>query len=38
MDQFVSNKYQILNESVQRLLQEDELVGENKAVAGVSHK
>src|SRR5580765_6723268 len=38
MDQFVSNKYQILNESVQRLLQEDELAGENKAVAGLSHK
>jgi membrane-bound lytic murein transglycosylase D len=38
MDQFVSNKYQILNESVQRLLQEDELVNENKAVAGLSHK
>ncbi|HEY4964766.1 MAG TPA: lytic transglycosylase domain-containing protein [Puia sp.] len=38
MDQFVSNKYQILNESVQRLLQEDTLVTENKAVAGLSYK
>jgi len=36
MDQFISNKYQILNESVQRLLQVDTLVGDSKAVAGVS--
>jgi len=38
MDLFVSNKYQILNESVQRLLQEDVMSAENKAVAGVSSK
>ena len=33
MDLFVSNKYQILNESVQRLLQEDEVVNVNKNLA-----
>jgi membrane-bound lytic murein transglycosylase D len=38
MDLFVSNKYQILNESVQRLLLEDESDNENKAVAGISNK
>lgn len=38
MDLFVSNKYQILNESVQRLLQEDDSIKESKAVAGLSYK
>ena len=38
MDLFISNKYQILNESVQRLLQEDDSVKVNKAVAGLSNK
>jgi membrane-bound lytic murein transglycosylase D len=38
MDLFVSNKYQILNESVQRLLQYDEPVNEGKSVAGLSLK
>jgi membrane-bound lytic murein transglycosylase D len=33
MDLFVSNKYQILNESVQRLLANDESVNESKMVA-----
>lgn len=33
MDLFVSNKYQILNESVQRLLASDETVNESKMVA-----
>jgi membrane-bound lytic murein transglycosylase D len=33
MDLFVSNKYQILNESVQRLLANDETVNESKMVA-----
>jgi membrane-bound lytic murein transglycosylase D len=33
MDLFVSNKYQILNESVQRLLQEDEVLNTNKNIA-----
>jgi len=33
MDLFVSNKYQILNESVQRLLANDEAVSESKMVA-----
>jgi membrane-bound lytic murein transglycosylase D len=36
MDLFVSNKYQILNESVQHLLLDDETA--NKAVAGLAHK
>ena len=34
MDQFVSNKYQILNESVQRLLAGRLVGNENKSVAG----
>ncbi len=38
MDLFVSNKYEILNESVQRLLLEDDAANENKAVANISHK
>ncbi|HEV3221530.1 MAG TPA: lytic transglycosylase domain-containing protein [Puia sp.] len=38
MDLFVSNKYEILNESVQRLVLEDEAVNENKTVASISHK
>ncbi len=38
MDLFVSNKYQILNESVQRLLSGDESAADNKAVASLSHK
>jgi membrane-bound lytic murein transglycosylase D len=38
MDLFISNKYQILNESVQRLLQEDDSIKESKAVAGLSYK
>jgi membrane-bound lytic murein transglycosylase D len=38
MDLFISNKYQILNESVQRLLSEDESEGGNKSIAGLSHK
>jgi membrane-bound lytic murein transglycosylase D len=33
MDLFVSNKYQILNESVQRLLQDDESANVNKNIA-----
>ena len=33
MDLFVSNKYQILNESVQRLLAADESANENKMLA-----
>jgi membrane-bound lytic murein transglycosylase D len=33
MDLFVSNKYQILNESVQRLLANDETVNESKMIA-----
>ena len=33
MDLFVSNKYQILNESVQRLLANDETVSEGKMIA-----
>lgn len=33
MDLFVANKYQILNESVQRLLQEDETDNDTKTVA-----
>jgi membrane-bound lytic murein transglycosylase D len=33
MDLFISNKYQILNESVQRLLQDDEAVNVNKNIA-----
>ena len=33
MDLFVSNKYQILNESVQRLLSNDETVNESKMIA-----
>jgi membrane-bound lytic murein transglycosylase D len=38
MDLFVSNKYDILNESVQRLLLEDISGGMDKSVAGLSHK
>jgi membrane-bound lytic murein transglycosylase D len=38
MDLFVSNKYQILNESVQRLLSEDESLNNNKTLAGISFK
>ncbi|HEY4936328.1 MAG TPA: lytic transglycosylase domain-containing protein [Puia sp.] len=38
MDLFVSNKYEILNESVQRLLLEDESMNDNKTVASLSHK
>ena len=38
MDLFVSNKYQILNESVQRLLSGDESAADNKAIASLSHK
>jgi membrane-bound lytic murein transglycosylase D len=38
MDLFVSNKYQILNESVQRLLSGEETAGDNKAIASLSHK
>lgn len=37
MDLFVSNKYDILNESVQRLILEDVAMN-NKSVAGISHK
>jgi membrane-bound lytic murein transglycosylase D len=36
MDLFVSNKYQILNESVQRLLQDNVVTNESKSVAGLS--
>jgi membrane-bound lytic murein transglycosylase D len=32
MDLFVSNKYQILNESVQRLLQEDNTINDTKTI------
>src|SRR5450631_120936 len=38
MDLFISNKYQIVNESVQRLLQEDVSLSSDKSVAGLSHK
>ena len=38
MDLFVSNKYEILNESVQRLLLEDESMNDNKTVASLTHK
>jgi len=38
IDLFVSNKYQILNESVQHLLQEDVLANETRSVAGTSPK
>jgi hypothetical protein len=38
MDLFVSNKYEILNESVQRLLTEDESASGNKAFAGLSRR
>jgi membrane-bound lytic murein transglycosylase D len=38
MDLFASNKYEILNESVQRLLLEDEAVNESKTIASISHK
>ena len=38
MDLFASNKYQILNESVQRLLQEDSSQSSDKSVAGLSRK
>ena len=38
MDLFVSNKYEILNESVQRLLLEADAANENKAIASISHK
>jgi len=38
MDLFVSNKYQILNESVQRLLQEDAMASETRSVAGLLQK
>ncbi len=37
MDLFVSNKYDILNESVQRLILEDVAMN-NKSVASISHK
>jgi len=36
MDLFVSNKYQILNESVQQLLTYDETMNDNKTIAGLS--
>jgi membrane-bound lytic murein transglycosylase D len=38
MDLFVSNKYQILNESVQKMMLEDESMNENKTFASNSHK
>jgi len=38
MDLFVSNKYQILDESVQRLLVENDMANENKTVAGLTRK
>jgi len=38
MDLFVSNKYEILNESVQRLMLADEMNSENKTIASISHK
>lgn len=38
MDLFVSNKYEILNESVPRLLLEDETMNESKTLASISHK
>lgn len=38
MDLFVSNKYEILNESVQRLLSEDVVMSNNKSVASISQK
>jgi membrane-bound lytic murein transglycosylase D len=38
MDLFISNKYEILNESVQRLILEDGVMNENKSVASLSHK
>jgi membrane-bound lytic murein transglycosylase D len=38
MDLFISNKYEILNESVQRLMLADEMNSENKTIASISHK
>ncbi len=38
MDLFVSNKYEILNESVQRLVLEDVAMNNNKTTAAISHK
>jgi membrane-bound lytic murein transglycosylase D len=38
MDEFISNRYQILNESVQRLLQQDALNNETKGVADITRK
>jgi membrane-bound lytic murein transglycosylase D len=38
MDLFISNKYQILNESVQHLLADDDSSNENKNVAGLTRK
>jgi membrane-bound lytic murein transglycosylase D len=38
MDLFVSNKYQILDESVQRLLSEDDSSNDSKTVARLSQK
>jgi membrane-bound lytic murein transglycosylase D len=38
MDLFVSNKYQILNESVQRLLQENDNTDSDKRVASIGRK
>ena len=37
MDLFVANKYQILNESVQLLLADDESANDRKTVASLSH-
>jgi membrane-bound lytic murein transglycosylase D len=38
MDLFVSNKYEIVNESVQRLMTADATANENRTVAGLSYK
>jgi membrane-bound lytic murein transglycosylase D len=38
MDLFVSNKYEILNESVQHLVAADATANENRTVAGLSYK
>jgi membrane-bound lytic murein transglycosylase D len=38
MDQFIANRYQILNESVQRMLQQDTLNDESNSVTDVTRK
>ncbi len=38
MDLFISNKYEILNESVQKMMPEDGTMNESKTIASISHK